>query len=382
MKLHEHQAKEILEKYNLPVPEGKVAFSLQEAKQVAEELGEFPLVVKAQVHCGGRGKAGGVKLVKNMEELEAAVEGMLGRVLKTFQCPDGKPVNRVLIEKATPIEKEYYLSITLDRSVSKPVLMASAEGGMEIEEVAKEKPEAIHMLHIDPDLGLMPSQARKLAYKLGLPVNDFVKIALGLYRAYEELDASLVEVNPLVLTKDGKLVLLDAKVEIDDNALFRHKDLEEIEDLTQLDPLEVEAKTYSLNYIKLGGNIGCMVNGAGLAMTTMDIIKLAGGEPANFLDVGGGANVEQIANAFRILMADKNVKAVFINIFGGILRCDRLANGLVEAAKMVEIKVPVVVRMEGTNVEEGKRILSESGLNFITAEDMWDGAKKAVELAK
>jgi Succinyl-CoA synthetase, beta subunit len=382
MKLHEHQAKEILKKYNLPVPEGKVAFSLQEAKQVAEELGEFPLVVKAQVHCGGRGKAGGVKLVKSMEELETAVEGMLGKVLKTFQCPDGKPVNRVWIEKATPIEKEYYLSITLDRSVSKPVLMVSAEGGMEIEEVAKEKPEAIHMLHIDPDLGLMPSQARKLAFKLGLPVNDFVKIALGLYKAYEELDASLVEVNPLVLTKDGKLVLLDAKVEIDDNALFRHKDLEEMEDLTQLDPLEVEAKTYSLNYIKLNGNIGCMVNGAGLAMTTMDIIKLAGGEPANFLDVGGGANVEQIANAFRILMSDKNVKAVFINIFGGILRCDRLANGLVEAAKMVEIRVPVVVRMEGTNVEEGKRILSESGLNFITAEDMWDGAKKAVELAK
>jgi succinyl-CoA synthetase beta subunit len=382
MKLHEHQAKEILKKYNLPVPEGKVAFSLQEAKQVAEELGEFPLVVKAQVHCGGRGKAGGVKLVKSMEELETAVEGMLGKVLKTFQCPDGKPVNRVWIEKATPIEKEYYLSITLDRAVSKPVLMASAEGGMEIEEVAKEKPEAIHMLHIDPDLGLMPSQARNLAFKLGLPVNDFVKIAIGLYRAYEELDASLVEVNPLVHTKDGKLVLLDAKVEIDDNALFRHKDLEEMEDLTQLDPLEVEAKTYSLNYIKLDGNIGCMVNGAGLAMTTMDIIKLAGGEPANFLDVGGGANVEQIANAFRILMADKNVKAVFINIFGGILRCDRLANGLVEAAKMVEIKVPVVVRMEGTNVEEGKRILSESGLNFITAEDMWDGAKKAVELAK
>ena len=382
MKLHEHQAKEILKKYNLPVPEGKVAFSLHEARQVAEELGEFPLVVKAQVHCGGRGKAGGVKLVKNMEELETAVEGMLGKVLKTFQCPDGKPVNRVWIEKATPIEKEYYLSITLDRAVSKPVLMASAEGGMEIEEVAKEKPEAIHMLHIDPDLGLVPSQARNLTFKLGLPVNDFVKIALSLYKAYEELDASLVEVNPLVLTKDGKLVLLDAKVEIDDNALFRHKDLEEMEDLTQLDPLEVEAKTYSLNYIKLDGNIGCMVNGAGLAMTTMDIIKLAGGEPANFLDVGGGANVEQIANAFRILMADKNVKAVFINIFGGILRCDRLANGLIEAAKMVEIKVPVVVRMEGTNVEEGKRILSESGLNFITAEDMWDGAKKAVELAK
>ena len=381
MKLHEHQAKEILRRYDLPVPEGKVAFSLEEARQIAEELGEFPLVVKAQVHCGGRGKAGGVKLVKNMEELESAVNGMLGKVLKTFQCPDGKPVNRVWIEKATPIEKEYYLSITLDRSVSKPVLMASAEGGMEIEEVAKEKPEAIHMLHIDPSLGLMPSQARKIAFRLGLPVNDFVKIALGIYRAYEELDASLVEINPLVLTKDGKLVLLDAKVEIDDNALLRHKDLEQMEDLSQLDPLEVEAKTYNLNYIKLDGNIGCMVNGAGLAMTTMDIIKLAGGEPANFLDVGGGANVEQIANAFRILMADKNVKAVFINIFGGILRCDRLANGLIEAAKMVEIKVPVVVRMEGTNVEEGKRILAESGLNFITAEDMWDGAKKAVELA-
>ncbi|WP_333784165.1 ADP-forming succinate--CoA ligase subunit beta [Thermocrinis sp.] len=381
MKLHEHQAKEILRRYGLPVPEGKVAFSLEEARQIAEEFGEFPLVVKAQVHCGGRGKAGGVKLVKNMEELESAVNGMLGKVLKTFQCPDGKPVNRVWIEKATPIEKEYYLSITLDRSVSKPVLMASAEGGMEIEEVAKEKPEAIHMLHIDPSLGLMPSQARKIAFRLGLPVNDFVKIALGIYRAYEELDASLVEINPLVLTKDGKLVLLDAKVEIDDNALLRHKDLEQMEDLSQLDPLEVEAKTYNLNYIKLDGNIGCMVNGAGLAMTTMDIIKLAGGEPANFLDVGGGANVEQIANAFRILMADKNVKAVFINIFGGILRCDRLANGLIEAAKMVEIKVPVVVRMEGTNVEEGKRILAESGLNFITAEDMWDGAKKAVELA-
>jgi len=381
MKLHEHQAKEILKRYDLPVPEGKVAFSLEEARQVAEELGEFPLVAKAQVHCGGRGKAGGVKLVKNMEELESAVNGMLGKVLKTFQCPDGKPVNRVWIEKATPIEKEYYLSITLDRSVSKPVLMASAEGGMEIEEVAKEKPEAIHMLHIDPFLGLMPSQARKIAFRLGLPVNDFVKIALGIYRAYEELDASLVEINPLVLTKDGKLVLLDAKVEIDDNALLRHKDLEQMEDLSQLDPLEVEAKTYNLNYIKLDGNIGCMVNGAGLAMTTMDIIKLAGGKPANFLDVGGGANVEQIANAFRILMADKNVKAVFINIFGGILRCDRLANGLIEAAKMVEIKVPVVVRMEGTNVEEGKRILAESGLNFITAEDMWDGAKKAVELA-
>ena len=381
MKLHEHQAKEIFSRYGIPVPEGKVAFSLKEAKQVAEELGEFPLVVKAQVHCGGRGKAGGVKIVKNMEELEQAVEGMLGKVLKTFQCPDGKPVNRVWIEKATAIDKEFYLSITLDRARSKPVLMASAAGGMEIEEIAKENPEAIIIEEIDPELGLMPYQARKLAFRLGLPVKDFSKMALTLYRIYTDLDASLVEINPLVLDKEGKIVALDAKLDIDDNALFRHKDIEEMEDESQISPLEVEAKKYGLNYIKLSGNIGCMVNGAGLAMATMDIIKLAGGEPANFLDVGGGANVEQIANAFRILMADEDVKAVFINIFGGILRCDRLAQGLVEAGKMVELSVPIVVRMEGTNVEEGKRILAESGMNFVNAEDMWDGAKKAVELA-
>ncbi len=381
MKLHEHQAKEILSRYSLPIPEGRVAFSLDEALAVAQDLGEFPLVVKAQVHCGGRGKAGGVKVVKNMQELEDAVNSMLGKVLKTFQCPDGKPVNRVWVEKATAIDKEYYLSITLDRANSKPVVMASAEGGMEIEEVAKEKPEAILMMHIDPTLGLMPSHARKIAFKLGLPVNEFTKILTNLYRAYMDLDASLVEINPLVLDKKGNLVLLDAKLDIDDNALIRHRDIQEMEDLSQLDPLEVEAKKYNLNYIKLDGNIGCMVNGAGLAMTTMDIIKLAGGEPANFLDVGGGANVEQIANAFRILMADKNVKAVFINIFGGILRCDRLANGLIEAAKMVQINVPVVVRMEGTNVEEGREILSRSGLNFVSAVDMWDGAQKAVELA-
>ena len=381
MKLHEHQAKEIFAKYGIPVPEGRVAFSLKEAKEVAQELGEFPLVVKAQIHCGGRGKAGGVKIVKNMEDLEKAVEGMLGKVLKTFQCPDGKPVSRVWIEKATAIDKEFYLSITLDRSKSKPVIMASSAGGMEIEEIAKENPEAIIIEDIDPELGLMPYQARKLAFKLGLPVKEFSQIALKLYKIYTDLDASLVEINPLVLDKEGKVIALDAKLDLDDNALFRHKDLEEMEDQTQIPELEAEAKKYGLNYIKLNGNIGCMVNGAGLAMATMDIIKLAGGEPANFLDVGGGANVEQIANAFRILMADPDVKAVFINIFGGILRCDRLAQGLVEAGKMVELKVPVVVRMEGTNVEEGKRILSESGMNFINAEDMWDGAKKAVELA-
>ena len=382
MKLHEHQAKEIFAKYGIPVPEGKVAFSLKEAKEVAQELGEYPLVVKAQIHCGGRGKAGGVKIVKNEEELEEAVNNLLGKVLKTFQCPDGKPVNRVLIEKATNIDKEYYLAITLDRSKSKPVIMVSAAGGMEIEEIVKENPDAIIIETIDPELGLMPYQARELAFKLGLPVKEFANIALKLYKIYSDLDASLVEINPLVLTKEGNLIALDAKLDIDDNALFRHKDLEEMEDESQIPELEAEAKKYGLNYIKLNGNIGCMVNGAGLAMATMDIIKLAGGEPANFLDVGGGANVEQIANAFRILMADPDVKAVFINIFGGILRVDRLAQGLIEASKLVELKVPVVARLEGTNVEEGKKLLQESGLNFIIAEDMWDGAKKAVELAK
>ena len=381
MKLHEHQAKEIFSRYGLPVPEGKVAFTLKEALQIAEELGGFPLVVKAQVHCGGRGKAGGVKIVKNREELEEAVEGMLGKILRTFQCPDGKPVNRVWIEKATAIDREFYLSITLDRSRAKPVLMASAAGGMEIEEIAKENPEAILIKEIDPALGLMPYQAREVAFTLGLPVREFSRLALTLYRIYTDLDASLVEVNPLVLDREGALVALDAKLEIDDNALFRHKDLEEMEDESQLSALEVEAKKHGLNYIKLNGNIGCMVNGAGLAMATMDIIKLAGGEPANFLDVGGGANVEQIANAFRILMADEDVEAVFINIFGGILRCDRLAQGLVEAGRIVELKVPVVVRLEGTNVEEGKRILADSGMNFVSAEDMWDGARKVVELA-
>ncbi len=382
MKLHEHQAKEVFSRYGIPVPEGKVAFSVEEALKIAEELGSFPLVVKAQVHCGGRGKAGGVKVVKDKEELRSAVEGMLGKVLKTFQCPEGKPVSRVLVEKATQIDKEFYLSITLDRSRSKPVIMGSSAGGMEIEEIVKEDPEAVIVEEIDPALGLMPNQARRMAFKLGLPVKEFTQIAMSLYKIYSELDASLVEINPLVLDKEGRLIALDAKLDIDDNSLFRHKDLADLEDETQVSPLEVEAKKYGLNYIKLSGNIGCMVNGAGLAMATMDIIKLAGGEPANFLDVGGGASAEQIANAFRILMADEDVKAVFINIFGGILRCDRLAQGLVQAGKMVELKVPVVVRMEGTNVEEGRRILAESGMNFINAEDMWEGARKAVELAK
>jgi len=381
MKLHEHQAKEIFAKFGIPVPEGRVAFTLDEAVDAARELGEYPLVVKAQVHCGGRGKAGGVKIVKSEDELKEAVEGMLGKVLKTFQCPEGKPVTRVWIERATNIEKEFYLSITLDRARSKPVLMASSAGGMEIEEIAKENPEAIIIEEIDPALGLMPYQARSLAFRLGLPVKELSSILLNLYRVYRDLDASLVEINPLVLTKEGNVIALDAKLDIDDNSAFRHRDIEEMEDKSQISPLEVEAQRHGLNYIKLSGNIGCMVNGAGLAMATMDIIKLAGGEPANFLDVGGGANVDQIANAFRILMADEDVKAVFINIFGGILRCDRLAQGLVEAGRQVELTVPIVVRMEGTNVEEGKRILENSGMNFINAADMWDGARKAVDLA-
>ncbi len=382
MKLHEHQAKEIFAKYGIPVPEGKAAFTVEQAKEIAEELGEFPLVVKAQVHCGGRGKAGGVKIVKNMDELEEAVVSLLGKTLKTFQCPDGKPVTRVLIEKATNIDKEFYAAITLDRSKSKPVLMASAAGGMEIEEIVKENPDAIIIETIDPELGLMPYQARKMAFKLGLPVKETAKIFLKMWEIYKELDASLVEINPLVLTKEGKVVALDAKMDIDDNALFRHPDLAELEDEEQLPPQEREAKKYNLNYVKLSGNIGCMVNGAGLAMTTMDIVKLAGGEPANFLDVGGGANVEQIANAFRILMGDPDVKVVFINIFGGILRVDRLAKGIIEASKMVEIRVPIVARLEGTNAEEGRKLLLESGLNIIPVKDMWEGAKKAVELAK
>ena len=382
MKLHEHQAKEIFAKYGIPVPEGKVAFTLEQAKEIAEELGEWPLVVKAQIHCGGRGKAGGVKIVRNMDELEEAVASLLGKTLKTFQCPEGKPVTRVLIEKATDIDKEYYAAITLDRSKSKPVLMASAAGGMEIEEIVKENPDAIIIETIDPELGLMPYQARKMAFKLGLPVKQAAKIFLKMWEIYKDLDASLVEINPLVVTKGGKLVALDAKMDIDDNALFRHPDIAELEDEEQLPPQEREAKRYNLNYVKLNGNIGCMVNGAGLAMTTMDIVKLAGGEPANFLDVGGGANVEQIANAFRILMGDPDVKVVFINIFGGILRVDRLARGIIEASKMVDIRVPIVARLEGTNAQEGRKLLLESGLNIIPVEDMWEGAKKAVELAK
>ncbi len=386
MKVHEHQAKEIFAKYGLPVPRGFPAFTVEEAVEAAQELGTWPVVVKAQIHAGGRGKAGGVKLANSVEEVQKIAAELLGKKLVTFQTgPEGLPVSRLYIEEATNIYKEYYTAILLDRSKSKLILMASAEGGMEIEEVAATKPEAIITIEIDQFMGLRPYQAREVAIKLGFPkdlINKVASVFLKLYDVYMKEDASLVEINPLVLTKEGNIVVLDAKVDFDDNALFRHPDIMEMEDPTQESPLEVEAKQYNLNYIKLDGNIACMVNGAGLAMATMDTIKLAGGEPANFLDVGGSANAEQIANAFKIILKDPNVKAIFINIFGGILRCDRLAEGIIKASQEVKPHVPIVVRMEGTNVELGKKMLEESGLNLITADTMWEGAVKAVEAAK
>jgi succinyl-CoA synthetase beta subunit len=385
MKVHEHQAKEIFRKYGLPVPRGYPAFDVKEAVEAAEELGTWPVVVKAQIHAGGRGKAGGVKLAKSIEEVEQIASELLGKKLATFQTgPEGLPVSRLYIEEATAIDKEFYVAITLDRSKSKPIIMVSAAGGMEIEEVAATNPEAIITQTIEPFIGLRSYHARELALKLGLPknlLNKAASIFTTLYKIYIELDASMVEINPLVLTKDGNIVILDAKIEFDDNGLFRHPEIMEMDDPTQISPLEVEAKKFNLNYIKLDGNIACMVNGAGLAMSTMDTIKLAGGEPANFLDVGGSANATQIANAFKIILSDPNVKAIFINIFGGILRCDRLAEGIITAAKEVSINVPVIVRMEGTNVELGKKMLQESGLPLITADTMWEGALKAAEAA-
>ncbi|WP_457643551.1 ADP-forming succinate--CoA ligase subunit beta [Persephonella sp.] len=386
MKVHEHQAKEIFKKYGLPVPQGYPAFTVEEAVEAAQQIGKFPVVVKAQIPAGGRGKAGGVKLAHSLDEVQKYAAELLGKTLVTFQTgPEGLPVSRIYIEEGTNIDKEYYVAITLDRSKSKLIIMASAEGGMEIEEVAATNPDAIITEVIDPFMGLRPFQARNIALKLGFPKNLINKVAsvfLKLYDVYMKEDASMVEINPLVLTKEGNIVVLDAKVDFDDNALFRHPDIMEMEDPTQESELEVKAKQYNLNYIKLDGNIACMVNGAGLAMATMDTIKLAGGEPANFLDVGGSANAEQIANAFKIILSDPNVKAIFINIFGGILRCDRLAEGIIQASKEVKPHVPIVVRMEGTNVELGKKMLAESGLDLIPADTMWEGAQKAVELAK
>ena len=382
MKIHEYQAKSVLARFGVPVPRGEVISNASEASAVAERLGTSVVVVKAQIHAGGRGKGGGVKLAKSPDEAERMARQMIGMTLVTHQTgPEGRKVGRVLIEEGLQIERELYLSLLLDRAAARPVIIASAAGGMDIEEVAAKEPEKILREHIDPATGVIPFQARKLAFALGLeagPAGKMVKLLEALYKAYIETDASLIEINPLILTKAGDLMALDAKVTFDDNALYRHQDIREFRDLSEEDPLEVEASKFSLNYIRLDGNIGCMVNGAGLAMATMDIIKLAGGEPANFLDVGGGANAEQIKNAFRILMMDKNVKAVFINIFGGILRCDVLAAGVIAAVKELGVPVPIVIRMEGTNVEEGKRMLKESGLNFTTADSMDDGANAVV----
>ena len=386
MKIHEYQAKTILARYGVTTPRGEVAFTKDEARAAAERLKSNIVVVKAQIHAGGRGKGGGVKLARSADEAAEIASHILGMNLVTPQTgPGGRTVKRLLIEEGLDIKRELYLGLLVDRSSGSPVFMASAAGGMEIEEVAKENPQAIVRETIHPAVGLQPYQARNIAFSLGLSsdaVGHAVPFLQALYRAFMDTDASLLEINPCVLTGAGKLVALDAKMTFDDNALFRHPNLRELRDLDEEDPLEVEASKYGLNYIKLDGNVACMVNGAGLAMATMDIIKYAGGSPANFLDVGGGASAEQVKNAFRILMSDAGVRAVFINIFGGILRCDVLATGVVAAAKDLQMKVPVVVRMEGTNVEAGQKILRESGLNFTIADGMKDGAEKVVALAK
>jgi succinyl-CoA synthetase beta subunit len=385
MKVHEYQAKEIVRRYGVPTPRGIVIDTPEEARQAAKDLGGR-VVVKAQIHAGGRGKGGGVKLAKDPDEAVALAKQIIGMNLVTHQTgPAGQVVRKVLIEEALNIDKELYLGITLDRRSGMNVIMASAQGGMDIEEVAAHDPNAIHREPVDSVLGIQPFQARQVAYALGLTgqaYKECVDFVQKLFRAYIETDASLVEINPLLVTKEGHVLALDAKMTFDDNAMFRHKDFAEMRDLHEEDPLEVEASKFGLNYIKLDGSVGCMVNGAGLAMATMDIVKLAGGEPANFLDVGGGASAEQVKNAFRIILSDKNVKAILINIFGGIMRGDRIAEGVVSASREVGLPVPVVVRLEGTNVELGKQILADSGLPLITADGMWDAAQKVVAAAK
>jgi len=388
MKIHEYQAKGILRQYGVPVPQGEPAATREEAEAVAKKLlagGASGVVVKAQIHAGGRGKGGGVKIAKTLEEASQLAGQILGMTLITHQTgPEGRVVRRLLVEETLPIDRELYIGILVDRAEGKPVFMASAAGGMEIEQVAAQNPDAILKEHIDPGMGLAAFQARKLAFGLGLKpeqIGAAVKLMQGLYRAFLETDATLLEINPFITTKDGRLFALDAKINLDDNGLYKHPELRDLRDLTEEDPLEVEASKYNLNYIKLDGNVGCMVNGAGLAMATMDIIKYAGGMPANFLDVGGGANAEQVEHAFNILLSDKHVKAVLINIFGGILRVDTLATGVVEAARKTNIQLPIVLRLEGTNVEEGKKILAQSGLNFIVAETMKDAAEKVVAAA-
>ncbi|MGX5630391.1 ADP-forming succinate--CoA ligase subunit beta [Bacillus thuringiensis] len=384
MNIHEYQGKAVLRSYGVSVPNGKVAFTVEEAVEAAKELGTGVCVVKAQIHAGGRGKAGGVKVAKNLDEVRTYAESILGTTLVTHQTgPEGKEVKRLLIEEGCDIKKEYYVGLVLDRATSQVVLMASEEGGTEIEEVAEKTPEKIFKEYIDPAVGLQGFQARRIAFNINIPkelVGQAVKFMMGLYRAFIEKDCSIAEINPLVTTGEGKVMALDAKLNFDSNALYRHKDILELRDLDEEDAKEIEASKYDLNYIPLDGNIGCMVNGAGLAMATMDIIKHYHGDPANFLDVGGGATAEKVTEAFKIILSDKNVKGIFVNIFGGIMKCDVIAEGVIEATKQVGLELPLVVRLEGTNVELGKKILNESGLNIVAAESMADGAQKIVSL--
>lgn len=386
MNIHEYQGKEILRKYGVAVPNGKVAFSPDEAVKVAKEIGSDIVVVKAQIHAGGRGKAGGVKVAKTLDEVRSYAKELLGKTLITHQTgPEGKVIKRLYIEEGSDIDTEFYLSFILDRSTSRVTLMASAEGGMDIEEVAEKSPEKIFKEEIDSVTGLMPFQARRIAFDIGIPsklVNKAVKLLLGLYQAFIEKDASILEINPLVITKGGEVIALDAKFNFDGNALYRHKDIVELRDFDEEDPKEIEASKYDLSYIALDGNIGCMVNGAGLAMATMDTISYYGGSPANFLDVGGGATAEKVTEAFKIILSDEKVKGIFVNIFGGIMKCDVIAEGVITAAKQVGLEVPLVVRLEGTNVERGKQLLNESGLNIIAADSMADGAQKIVKLVE
>ncbi|MFQ6337640.1 ADP-forming succinate--CoA ligase subunit beta [Bacillus sp. AF62] len=384
MNIHEYQGKAVLRSYGVSVPNGKVAFTVEEAVEAAKELGTDVCVVKAQIHAGGRGKAGGVKVAKNLDEVRTYAESILGTTLVTHQTgPEGKEVKRLLIEEGCDIKKEYYVGLVLDRATSQVVLMASEEGGTEIEEVAEKTPEKIFKEYIDPAVGLQGFQARRIAFNINIPkelVGQAVKFMMGLYRAFIEKDCSIAEINPLVTTGEGKVMALDAKLNFDSNALYRHKDILELRDLDEEDAKEIEASKYDLNYIPLDGNIGCMVNGAGLAMATMDIIKHYHGDPANFLDVGGGATAEKVTEAFKIILSAKNVKGIFVNIFGGIMKCDVIAEGVIEATKQVGLELPLVVRLEGTNVELGKKILNESGLNIVAAESMADGAQKIVSL--
>ncbi|MDQ0876456.1 succinyl-CoA synthetase beta subunit [Paenibacillus sp. V4I3] len=386
MNIHEYQGKEVLRQYGVNVPNGKVAFTVDEAVEAAKELGTSVVVVKAQIHAGGRGKAGGVKVAKSLDEVRTYASEILGKVLVTHQTgPEGKEVKRLLIEEGCDIKKEYYVGVVVDRATGSVVLMASEEGGTEIEEVAEHSPEKIFKEVVDPAIGLQAFQARRLAYSINIPnelVNKAVKFMLALYKAFVEKDASIAEINPLVVTGSGDVMALDAKLNFDSNALFRHKDIVELRDLEEEDAKEIQASKFDLSYISLDGNIGCMVNGAGLAMATMDIIKHYGGDPANFLDVGGGATKEKVTEAFKIILSDEQVKGIFVNIFGGIMRCDVIADGVVAAARELGLSRPLVVRLEGTNVELGKKILNESGLNIVAADSMADGAQKIVALVK